>query len=273
MNNWLESLKVILKGAWIGGTMMIPGVSGGTMAIIMGIYDHLLSAVNSLLTNKEKRVESLIFLIKFCIGGGLGILLVARPFSLLLEMFPMPVTWFFLGAVAGGIPMIYKKSGQRLLSFKGIAYVAAGMLVLLVFTFAQNRLTASGGGQITGFAGLFVAGVISSAALILPGISVSYFLLILGLYEPILAAIQTLDILYLLPLDLGVIIGIFAISGILEAWMKRYPACAYLMILGFVLVSLEEINPGIPTGIEIPICIVTCVAGFAFLYWMSTKED
>ena len=55
MNNWLESLKVILKGAWIGGTMMIPGVSGGTMAIIMGIYDHLLSAVNSLLTNKEKR--------------------------------------------------------------------------------------------------------------------------------------------------------------------------------------------------------------------------
>ena len=169
--------------------------------------------------------------------------------------------------------MIYKKSGQRLLSFKGIAYVAAGMLVLLVFTFAQNRLTASGGGQITGFAGLFVAGVISSAALILPGISVSYFLLILGLYEPILAAIQTLDILYLLPLGLGVIIGIFAISGILEAWMKRYPACAYLLILGFVLVSLEEINPGIPTGIEIPICIVTCVAGFAFLYWMSTKED
>ena len=180
----------------------------------------------------------------------------------------MPVTWFFLGAVAGGIPMIYKKSGQRLLSFKGIAYVAAGMLVLLVFTFAQNRLTASGGGQITGFAGLFVAGVISSAALILPGISVSYFL-----YAPILAAIQTLDILYLLPLGLGVIIGILAISGLLEAWMKRYPACAYLMILGFVLVSLEEINPGIPTGIEIPICIVTCVAGFAFLYWMSTKED
>ncbi len=273
MNNWLESLKVILKGAWIGGTMMIPGVSGGTMAIIMGIYDHLLNAVNSLLTNKEKRVESLLFLIKFCIGGGLGILLVAKPFSLLLELFPMPVTWFFLGAVAGGIPMIYQKSGQRLLSFKGIAYVVAGMAALFAFTLGQNWLTASGGGQISGFAGLFIAGVISSVALILPGISVSYFLLILGLYEPILAAIQALDILYLLPLGLGVVVGIFATSGILEAWMKRFPACSYLMILGFVLVSLGEINPGLPTGIDIPICIVTCLAGFAFLYWMSTKED
>ena len=116
----------------------------------------------------------------------------------------------------------------------------------------------------------YITGQYGGAAFVLIYI---FFLLILGLYEPILAAIQTLDILYLLPLGLGVIIGIFAISGILEAWMKRYPACAYLMILGFVLVSLEEINPGIPTGIEIPICIVTCVAGFAFLYWMSTKED
>ena len=273
MNNWMESLKVCLKGAWIGGTMMIPGVSGGTMAIIMGIYDRLLSSITTILADKEKRMESFFFLLKFCIGGLLGILIVAKPFSMLLEKFPMPVSWFFIGAVAGGIPMIYKKSGQKIRSVKGIAYVVAGMLVLILFTMGQNWLAASGGGQIDGFLGLFIAGVVSSAALILPGISVSYFLLILGLYEPILQAIQTLDILYLLPLGLGLVIGIFAVSGILEKWMNRYPACAYLMILGFVLVSLGEINPGLPSGLEIPICIVTCLAGFAFLYWMSTKED
>lgn len=273
MKNWMESIKVLLKGAWIGGTMMIPGVSGGTMAMIMGIYDHLLGAINSLLTNKEKRKESLFFLLKFCVGGLAGIVLIATPFSILLERFPMPVSWFFIGAVAGGIPMIYKKSGQKLLSVKGIVYVLAGAAVLIAFTFGQRQLAESGGGQISGFLGLFIAGVVSSAALILPGISVSYFLLILGLYEPILAAIKSMDILYLLPLGLGVIIGIFAISGILEKWMKKYPACSYLMILGFVLVSLKEINPGLPTGIDIPISIITCAAGFIFLYWMSTKEE
>ena len=80
----MESLKVCLKGAWIGGTMMIPGVSGGTMAIIMGIYDRLLSSITTILADKEKRMESFFFLLKFCIGGLLGILIVAKPFSMLL---------------------------------------------------------------------------------------------------------------------------------------------------------------------------------------------
>ena len=273
MNRWIEGLKIILKGMWIGGTMMIPGVSGGTMAINMGIYDRLLGSINALLMQKEKRKESFLFLLQFCIGGMIGIVAVATPFSMLLQRFPMPVSWFFIGAVAGGIPMIYKKSGQKLLSGKGIGYVVAGMLSLLAFTFVQNQFLAMGGGQISGFGGLFLAGVVSSVALVLPGISVSYFLLLLGLYEPILNAIQQMDIWYLMPLGIGIIVGIFAVSGILEKWMKRYPSCAYLMILGFVLVSLQEIALGFPVGAELPVCVITFVLGFAFLYWMSTKED
>ena len=125
MNN--HSVFTVVKGMIVGGTMLVPGVSGGSMAMILGIYDRLISSVSSFMKNKK---ENLIFLALFCLGGGLGMILFARPLLGLIERFPMPMMYFFLGAVAGGVPMIYKESGLKRLDYKVVLYPVIGILLV-----------------------------------------------------------------------------------------------------------------------------------------------
>ena len=113
--------------------MLVPGVSGGSMAMILGIYDRLISSVSSFMKNKK---ENLIFLALFCLGGGLGMILFARPLLGLIERFPMPMMYFFLGAVAGGVPMIFKEARIQRVSWESLAWIALGLLAV----FAVGRL-------------------------------------------------------------------------------------------------------------------------------------
>ena len=117
----------------VGGTMLVPGVSGGSMAMILGIYDRLISSVSSFMKNKK---ENLIFLALFCLGGGLGMILFARPLLGLIERFPMPMMYFFLGAVAGGVPMIFKEARIQRVSWESLAWIALGLLAVFAVAVA-----------------------------------------------------------------------------------------------------------------------------------------
>ena len=128
-----SSISVILKGICVGGTMLVPGCSGGSMAMILGVYDRLVSSVSSFMKHKK---ESLFFLTLFCLGGGLGMILFARPLLSLMERFEMPMLYFFIGAIAGSVPMILKKAswekgglGKLLFFLAGAA--AVGLFALL----------------------------------------------------------------------------------------------------------------------------------------------
>ena len=111
-------IVTFLKGLWVGGTMTVPGVSGGSMAILLGVYDQLIHAVNSFW--KEK--TNLLFLLVFAGGGGLGMLLFSRGLLSLLERYPLPLGYFFLGAVAGGIPLIFRSARVREFSLDTVLY-------------------------------------------------------------------------------------------------------------------------------------------------------
>lgn len=119
---------------------------------------------------------------------------------------------------------------------------------------------------------LLAAGMVAAVALVLPGISVSYLLLLLGLYEETMKAIGSLDIAFLLPLGTGVILGILLSTKALEKAMVKCPQMTYLVILGFILGSVAEIFPGIPTGSGILPCILLFAAGFAVIWGMSRLE-
>ena len=100
-------------------------------------------------------------------------------------------------------------------------------------------------------------------------------LLVLGIYEPLTEAVSALDMMALLsfiPLVIGTVAGIFLTTGILERAMKRHPTGTYLLIFGFILGSLPELFPGMPTGWEIPLCLLTAAAGFFAIFWISKKE-
>ncbi len=263
-----QYLITALKGAAIGGTMLIPGVSGGTMAIMLGLYDRLIRAVSEFFRHMR---ESFLFLFWFCLGGGAGIFLLAQPLLRLMEAFPFPAGYFFMGAIAGSVPLTYQKSSVRSFSWRVPVYVllGAGIAWLLSGTPAFRLEAAEGAGMLLL---LVFAGFIAAVALVLPGISVSYLLLVLGLYDRTIRAITALDLAFLLPMGVGLVIGVFATTKLLERLMERHPQPTYLVILGFMLASLPAVFPGLPIGWGWLICPAAFLAGFAVIYQVSHLE-
>ena len=202
----MKHLIIALKGLFVGGTMLVPGVSGGSMAMILGIYHELIASISSFLKHKK---ESLLFLGVFVAGALVGMALFARPLEALIERFPMPTLYFFIGAVVGGVPLMVKESGitsfslKRADSWKDIGFALVGLVIVAAFEFIPAE--SWGAGALTGnapFYLLLIAGLVASVALVLPGISVSYILLVMGLYEELTRSLTDFNFAFLAPLAL-----------------------------------------------------------------------
>ena len=257
-----DNVKIILKGMWIGGTMTVPGVSGGSMAMIMGIYDRLISSISSFF---KEPAGSMAFLFKFVLGAGTGMVLFSRFISYLLTTrADVPLRFFFLGAVAGGVPMIYREAGVKKLDLGAVAYPVIGILgVVLLALIPSGLFTPDGSFGPAALLLQLAGGFIIAVGLVLPGISVSQMLYMLGIYEGWFYNNGAL-------LVLG---GIFLTTKVLERLMSRHPQPTYLIILGFMFGSLPELFPGIPTGADLAAALIAGAAGFAALYVMSMKEQ
>jgi putative membrane protein len=238
-NKFKKDLVIILKGFIIGSSMSVPGVSGGTMAILLGIYDKLIKAVSNFLKDIK---GNFLLLFKFCIGSFLGIGTLAFLIKWMLEKFPMPVSFFFLGAVIGGIPALYKKTKDSPFRFSSGIYFLIGLVGVVAIGFIpEGNLNISNGTGITHYLMLLVIGIIIALALVLPGISTSHMLLVLGMYDTLLNAITHFDIAYIAILGIITVIGIFLTTKPIEWTMNKYPHQTYWMIIGFVLGSTFEI--------------------------------
>lgn len=269
-NTKSDSLNAVIKGAVIGGTMLVPGVSGGSMAMILGIYNRLISAVSSFFKDIK---GNLIFLILFVLGAGVGMLLFAKPLLSLIENYTRPMMYFFIGAVAGGIPMIYRHAQVKSVSVWQIIYIIVGMAAVLVFAFLpENIFGGEGAADNTNIIIQVAAGIVAAVALVLPGISVSYMLLIMGLYDKTMKAITEFDIIFLLPMAIGLFLGIILITRVLEKAMESYPQPTYLVILGFIVGSIAQVFPGVPQNYEWIICGVLAIAGFYLIKTISARE-
>ena len=179
-----------------------------------------------------------------------------------MELFPKPASFFFMGAVAGSVPMTFQKAKVTSFHWRVPVYVVMGMIIVWVLAKLPTMDQMSGGG-LERYAMLVVSGVVA-------GISVSYLLLVLGMYSTTIQAIGNLDFEYLIPLGLGGILGVVATTKALEHLMQVYPRATYLIILGFVVASIPTIFPGVPVGVEWIVCALTLVAGFGVVYKVSS---
>ncbi len=250
-----SSLVLMLKGFIIGSSMSVPGVSGGTMAILLGIYDRLIGSISNFLKDIKGNT---IFLMKVVIGAGIGIGSLAFAIKWLLEEFPFPVSFFFLGAVIGGIPALYKRTkteGGSVRISSGIYFLIGLVIVISIGFIPTGNIEISSGNGFVHYLMLLVTGIIIALALVLPGISTSHMLLILGLYDSMLLAITEFDVIYIGILGVSTLIGIFIITKPLEWLMNKYTYQTYSMIIGFVLGSTSEIFrdkiiPAIPSNAQ-----------------------
>ena len=264
-NHWITAAQ----GLCVGGTMLVPGVSGGSMAIILGIYDELVSSVSSFRKHKRK---SALFLGVFCLGALLGMALFAKPLMHLIETYPKPMLYFFMGAVAGSVPMIFRKAGVRSIGPRQVLFFLLGLALIILFALLPEVSVSMESGSKFVYLLLILSGFLAAVALVLPGISVSYMLLLMGMYDPTMQAINTLYLPYLLPLGAGLLIGIVPTTKLLEKALTRFPQETYLMILAFLIGSVADIFPGVPSGIEILWCVILAAAGFAAIYFISLSD-
>ena len=265
-----ENGKILIKGLVIGSTMTLPGVSGGSMAMVLGIYDRLLKHVSEI-TKYPK--ESLTFLLWFAAGAGSGAFLFSRGISWLLTTRAEGILcFFFLGAVSGGIPMILKSASVSRIRGRELICILTGILTALLIALIPQGMFAPGT-ENTPMHLLFqlAGGFIIAVALVLPGISASQMLYMLGIYESTLKAISSLDILALLPLAVGGIMGTYLTARILEQLIKKHREDTFLIILGFMLVSLRSLLPEHLIEENLLAGVGALVLGFVSLYFLSAK--
>ena len=242
--------KNILKGMLIGLANIIPGVSGGTLAVSMGLYDKIIHCISHFFSDI---VKNLLFLLPILLGMGIAIVASSFGIDFLFETFPLQTNLLFIGLILGSLPAIYKKVRSR--SIK-VGYLVSALLffavvvgmALLNGANAREKVIVPGVGEMLL---LFLIGVLASATMVVPGVSGSMMLLVLGYYNPILRTIQEFVIalvhwdwatmvgtfFILIPFGIGVVVGIIVIAKIIEVVFDKFPMYAYWAIMGLLIAS------------------------------------
>lgn len=261
-----KHVGTIVKALVVGSSMLVPGVSGGTTAIILGIYDKLIHAVSTFFKDIKNNLP---FLVIFCAGAGLGIVLFSRLMLWAVETWEIPVMFFFFGAIVGSVPMLYRQAKVVKFNPLFLVFAIVGFGIVLSLGYLPKPATSFSGNVVSYILMLIVTGIIIAVGLVLPGISTSHMLLVLGMYNSILEAIKTLHFGFLIPISLSCLAGIFLTTRLIDKALTKFPQFSYFTIIGFVLGSIISVFPGFPTGIEIPVCALTFVAGFLILWVVS----
>jgi len=279
-----KEIRNFLNGLAFGITEIVPGVSGGTIAVILGFYDELIETVNHFTEDYRKYLR---FLFPFLFGAVAGIITFSSIIHYLLTNHSFPTMLFFIGLIVGIIPPIYSKVKEPKRGFKygEIALVMLPFIVLLIISELKSVSITNPAEVIneinaTFMLFIFFAGIIAAMALVIPGISGSFVLLLLGIYplatysissiRHLLADITNIQLMLdickvLLPLVIGVIIGGLSMARLIEKLLKNYYKITYSIILGLLLGSVYVLfNEPIvfQSGIS---AIIIVIGAFTFL--------
>ena len=262
------------KGMIIGIANVIPGVSGGTMAVSTGIYEELIHTISTFFHNfKETFKKNMMFLIPIVLGAGIGIIAFSKLLKFTLENYAMQTQFAFIGLILGSIPFVFKKSIEKGFSWK---YLIPGIITFTIgIVLAVLEMLGITGNAVESFdinfinvVLLFIYGVISAVSMVVPGISGSFILLLLGAYSAIISAISSLNILVLIPFGIGVVVGILLASKIINFLLEHFYGYTYFAIIGFVIGSLLAIYPGFSfdmAGFSSVVCLILGFLGSFFI--------
>ena len=328
----MEYLKNVIKGIVIGIAMMVPGVSGGTMAIVLGIYDRLVHSVATIFRDFK---NNLLFLVQVGIGGAAGVLIFSRLMEGAMTSYPYIMRYLIMGVIIGGLPLLFKKAAESRSGVRGekacaredgyyikegktgrreskaaarestvrpqnsrdavtagkanalkhipaaqqawsraadyIFLVLGAAIVMLMSLEPESLIGMATDGSLVSYIFLVISGFIIAVGVVLPGISWSFMLLVLGMYEITLNAINTFNIPFLIPLGIGIALGTFGTAKAIERFLQKYPRKTYMLIIGFVAGSLAEVYPGIPGGWQLPASAAAFIGGFAAIFILGKK--
>lgn len=239
----MKHVILILKGILFGISNAIAGVSGGTIAVITGIYDKLIYSISHIFSDTKVALK---FLIVFFIGVAIGFVGGNKVISIALEYFAIPTSCLFAGFVFGGIPAFGKPLIKEI-NIKNIILSILGIIIVVGLIFVPNNSWKTASDLVFyDYLILFVCGFLAAVAMIAPGLSGMMFFMLLGYYQVFSGVIGnildfsqfTSNILVLIPVGLGIVIGIFTASKFIEYLFKKFPIQSKFVIFGFIVASV-----------------------------------
>ena len=304
----MKFLEHIIIGIIIGISNIVPGVSAGTMFVILGIFKKLIDQVGLCLDEVKTMVKNITkykeknggiravgimfknifmsqktFLIPIAIGMIFAIYFVAKLFSILNPEQILYRNYIFLGLILGGIPALFKelKKGTDIANIKKRKIsIYIFMIIGFAMMFVLYLLKVNGIGlrkvgyeelSITMALPLFLVGAVAAASMVIPGISGSMVVLILGYYELMTVSISKLNMIFIIPFAIGILVGIMAILKLIKYLLDKHYTRTYSCIVGFVIGSLLMVFPGLPVGVMGYVITIICIAIGIMLSYMVEK--
>lgn len=304
----METIKLFAIGIILGVANVIPGVSGGTMAVVFGIYNRLIDLIS---LNVKKIFSQWKFILPLGAGLVTGVLLFSKIITFLFNKFPIQTNWFFIGIILGSIPMIFthwlnakkqtplpeqteqtdqteqpEQTTQNAQATKSkkipvssiicCAISLAIMILMVIFKSEKPETQVTPGFSLYNAIIMFVGLAIAAIAMIIPGISGSFIMLALGIYSTVIGAIDSFNIYLLIPGALGAIAGLLCGAKLVRILMSKIPSQTYGIIFGLILGSVFVIFPTAGYNALIVLTSIVCAAaGFlvSFLFSKTEKSE
>lgn len=246
MKKFIEYLRYFLCGLVFGTANVIPGVSGGTMLVVFGVFDRLTEAISGI----KKIFENFWFLFTFALGAGGGIILSSFVISSLFQSFGVQTNMFFIGLILGGVPLIYKfgTEEQKVKPSCIVPFVIAMAVVIGLTVLEKADVFKLAPDVVTGFdlvisLKLVVCAAIAAVTMIIPGISGSFVMMLLGVYETIIGAIKDMNFFVIIPFAIGAVIGIIGGAKLISVLIRKNKLMVYSALMGLVIGSVYAILP------------------------------
>ena len=269
-----------LKGSLIGAANTIPGVSGGTIAVVTRLYDDLVASVSGFFRTGWKKNTA--FLVPVVVGVAVGIVLFARIVEFFMEGYPAQTAFFFMGLILGSVPFLTKVtlrerfSGWYLIPF----LISLGVLGAMAIAGRPPSGESITGVTLANAPRIFLAGVVSSATMIIPGVSGSFVLLLIGMYSTFIDAASSLNVSVLAVLVPGFLVGIVAVSKLINFLLSRFHGVTYWAIIGLVVGSVPVIwtqaqvgswlgDAGVTGALT---SVLALAAGFLLAYFLGSER-
>lgn len=291
----MDYLSQIIKGTLIGTANILPGISGGTLAISMGVYEQILHALTHLHKETKKSLSTLFPYILGILGGIVGL---SFTMEYLFDTWPLQTNLTFMGLIFGGLPAIFaqiRKPRQEDRSPGSLSALAAAFFLTLVITAALSLINAKHGPEVTLRLGafpstlLFFIGVMSAGTMIVPGISGTMILMMIGYYQPLLSAINRTLLslvmadfstmlsqgIILFPFAVGLAAGFYLFARLMETLFARFARVTYCAVLGLVFSSpigiLSDLPPGCFTPGTLAIGLGCFFMALLFVVWLGQE--
>lgn len=277
MKNIKEYIVNFFNGFMMALADSVPGVSGGTIAFLLGFYDNLIKSLDFLLSkNKEKRNSGKKYLLKLGIGWVIGMAISVLILTSVFEKHIYEISSLFMGFIILSIPIIIKEEKETLRGkYINIIFTIIGIILVYLITYFNNTSITTMSLTNLSFSSaiyIFIAGMIAISAMILPGISGSTLLLIFGLYLPVITGIKDILHLNFAPFfgltifGLGIITGILSIIKLLKKALDKYRTQTVYMIIGLMIGSIYSIIMG-PTTLDTPVDPIN-IYNFSFIFFI-----